>query len=287
MIESLFDYEVSSYIPTNNHTLILSDSLTLKVYSDNKPKNMRIADLQKGLLLSCNGIEVIGEGSGFGVPIAKYSDDTFFSGSSFLHVRSYENRLEIRKEFLMNLVARDRFRNLKLENPRIRKVLDYISKLYQRHEYLAKIILNTKGLLPSVGVQSSFEKSPQRGSVVVTYVIEKNRISVKLNLHKLEQKNLSKVFVLNEQGAHFFRIYSDSEGLKLVDEEIGAWKNVLASSAKIVNAESKIGFCLKTVEGSILRRGREQMKESLNWIGLDYELDPQNQQFEYEIELFG
>jgi hypothetical protein len=29
------------------------------------------------------------------------------------------------------------------------------------------------------------------------------------------------------------------------------------------------------------------MEGSLNWIGLDYELDPKYCNFEYEIELFG
>jgi hypothetical protein len=92
--------------------------------------------------------------------------------------------------------------------------------------------------------------------------------------------------VLNEQGAHFFRKYSDSEGLKLDDEEIGAWDYVTAQSAKIVDKKDRIAFSLKNVEGTMLRRGREMVKGSLNWIGLDYELNPEDDQFEYEIEIF-
>jgi hypothetical protein len=117
--------------------------------------------------------------------------------------------------------------------------------------------------------------------------MDRNRIQVKLNFSQLEQTNLAKVFILNEQGAHFFRIYSDSEGLMLADEEIGAWNRVTAQSAKIGNAQNKIGFCLKSIEGSTLKRGREMMEGSLNWIGLDYELDSKYCNFEYEIELFG
>ena len=77
------------------------------------------------------------------------------------------------------------------------------------------------------------------------------------------------------------------KALRLVDEEIGAWDNVTAESAKIANEQNKIGFRLKNVEGSMLKRGRELMEGSLNWIGLDYELDPKYCNFEYEIELFG
>ena len=117
--------------------------------------------------------------------------------------------------------------------------------------------------------------------------MDRNRIRVKLNFSQLEQANLAKVFILNEQGAHFFRTYADSEGLRLVDEEIGAWSNVTAQSAKIANEQNKIGFSLKSKEGSTLKRGREMMDGSLNWIGLDYELDPKCCNFEYEIELFG
>ena len=117
--------------------------------------------------------------------------------------------------------------------------------------------------------------------------MDRNRIQVKLNFSQLEQANLDKVFILNEQGAHFFRTYSDSEGLRLVDEEIGAWGNVTAESAKIADEQNNIGFRLKSIEGSMLRRGRELMEGSLNWIGLDYELDSKYCHFEYEIELLG
>ncbi len=275
------------FFAATQHTLTISDSVSLRVYSNTKPLNMKIADLQKGLVLLCNGTDVVGEGTGFGVPIAKYSDETVFSGSSFLYVRRQGNVVEIRKEFFMDLVVRDRFRNLKLENPRIRTLFDYISMLYQRHKRLARSILIVKGLFFKFGVKYSFIRSPRKGAVIVTYIIDRNRILVKLNFSLLERTNLSKVFVLNEQGAHFFRTYSDSEGLRLVDEEIGAWDEVTAQSAKITNEQSKIGFSLKNIEGTMLRRGRELMKGSLDWIGLDYELDPEYYQFEYEIELFG
>ncbi len=123
--------------------------------------------------------------------------------------------------------------------------------------------------------------------MIVTYTIDRNRILVKLSFSRLDRNNLQKVFVLNEQGAHFFRKYSDSEGLKLDDEEIGAWDDVTAQSAKIADKQDRIGFSLKNVEGTMLRRGREVVKGSLNWIGLDYELNPEDDQFEYEIEIFG
>ena len=287
MMENSDEYNISSFIPVSNYFFSLSESLALKIYSDSTPKNMKIADLQKGLILLCNGIDVVGEGTGFGVPIAKYHDETFFSGSSLLHFRNKGGVLEIRKEFFMNMVARDSLRNLNLENPRIRAVFDYVSELYQSHDYLAQSILLFKALLFRMGIQSSFKLGPDRGRIVANYQIGKKHILVKLDFGHLERVNLSKVFVLNEQGADFFSTYTDSEGLKLIDNDIGAWKHVTANSARISDSENKIGFGLKNMKGSILRRGRERMEKSLNWIGLDYEVNPKSHLFEYEIELFG
>jgi hypothetical protein len=287
MVEMSAKSENSHFLPATHHKLTVSDSLVLRVYSNTNPQNMKISDLQKGLILSCDGIDVIGEGTGFGVPIAKYSDKTVFSGSSSLYVRRLGDIIEIRKEFLMDLVNRDRLKSFKLKIPGIRTLSDFFCLQYQRHKRLVQPVLIVRGLLFKFGIKSSFMKSPHKGTVIVTYNIDRNRIQVKLNFSQLERANLAKVFILNEQGAHFFRTYSDSEGLRLVDEEIGAWADVTAQSAKIVNEQNKIGFRLKNIEGSRLKRGREMMEGSLNWIGLDYELEPKYCHFEYEIELFG
>lgn len=279
--------DFSPFFKVSHQTFRLSDTLSLKVNSNENPRNMKIAALQKGLILLCNGKEVIGEGTGFGVPIAKYGDETFFSGSSSLFIRKQENTVEIRKEFLMDLVARDGFRNLRIEDSRIRKLINFFSRLCQEHKHFAQGILITKGVLFKFGVKSTFIKSASKGKVIASYLLDQKRILVKLRFNQLAQNNLAKVFVLNEQGANFFNTYSDSEGLKLLNKEIGIWDNVAAQSANIATEQNKIGFRLKHVKGSILRRGREMQPGSLDWIGLDYEINPNLGHFEYEIELFG
>jgi hypothetical protein len=287
MAKILAKSENPHFSASTNYTYSISDSVALQIHSDTKPQNLKIANLQKGMILLHNGAEVVGEGTGFGVPIGKYSDETFFSGSSDLQVHNKDNSIIIRKEFLMDLIARDKFRNLKLENKKLRRIIDSISLLYQKHKHLAKLILLAKGLLFKFGVEPIFRRAESKGKVVATYTIERNRILVKLNFSQLDRNNLQKVFVLNEQGAHFFGKYSDSDGLNLNDEEIGAWNYVKAQSAKIADKQDRISFSLKNVEGTVLRRGREVVKDSLDWIGLDYELNPEGEQFEYEIEIFG
>ncbi len=279
--------DFSHFLAVSHQTFRLSDTLALRVNSNSYPQNMKIADLQKGLILLYNGTEVIGEGTGFGVPIAKYADETFFSGSSSIYFRKQGSVVEIRKEFFMDLVARDGFKNLRLEDSKIRRIFDFISRLCQEHKRFAQSIQITKSVLFKFGVKSTFIKTACKGKVIASYILDRKRILVKLSFNQLEQNNLVKIFVLNEQGAHFFSTYSDSEGSILSNKEIGIWDNIVAQSAKIATVQNKIGFRLKQVEGSVLRRGRELQPGSLNWIGLDYEIDPNHRHFEYEIEMSG
>ncbi len=265
----------------------ISESLSLRIYSDTKPQNLNTSDLQKGIVLVHNGKEVVGEGTGFGVPITKYGDATIFSGSSVLRVRRSKNSLVIQKEFSMDLAIADKFRNLKLENAQIRNLIDFVCVLYQQHKKVAKSVLLAKELLLKLGAASAFVRTTPKGKVLTTYTVRGNRIHVKMNFSQLMQKDLQKIFVLNEQGAHFFRIYSDSEGNKLIDDEIGVWTVVTAKSATISDHKVKTSFNLKGINGALIRRGREMMKGSLDWTGLDYELNPEIQQFDYDIEIQG
>jgi hypothetical protein len=92
---------------------------------------------------------------------------------------------------------------------------------------------------------------------------------------------------MNEQGSSFFEEYTDSHGRRLIREEIGAWDTIMAEWASLMLANGKVGFRLWMVKNSILRRGREFMKGSLDWVGLDYEVNPASTVFDYSIELLG
>lgn len=266
-------------------TISLSDSLALRAYSDTRPHNWDLADLQKGLILVINGVETVGEGAGFGVPILLFSEERYFSGSSHIYLSNRNGFKIIRKEFLMDTVPKKRYKKTNVGGKRLRTMSRYLGKLYQKHRRIPLLALNS--LLLRMGFHTSFVKTAPAGKVIATYAISGRRIRVRIDLNDLERKNLQKVVVLNEQGSSFFRRYSDSNGTELVDGQIGSWETVEAEWASIKDSQSSVGFRLGHVENSILRRGREFLEGSLDWVGLDYEFTPKDAAFEYTIDLLG
>jgi hypothetical protein len=71
----------------------------------------------------------------------------------------------------------------------------------------------------------------------------------------------------------------------LTDGKIGAWDDIGAEWASLTVTGEDFGFRLWKKDGSVLRRGREFLEDSLDWVGLDYEISPKNTAFEYSIEI--
>jgi len=275
----------SEFLKIDECTVPLSSSLAIRVYSDTRPRNSHIADLQKGLIFVHKGVETVGEGTGFGVPVLLYSDETYFSRSSHTYFYEHDDYKVIRKEFFMDMVPRKRFRRIKLENQKVRSILKYLAEMYQKHRHLQ--FLTFERLSINMGLRTSFVKTAPTSKVIVTYGINQSSIHVKAVFSLLKKENLQKIFMLNEQGSRFFRRYSDSNGTKLVDKQIGAWETIKAEWANITDLQGRVGFHLWTVKNSVLRRGREFLEDSRDWIGLDYEINPKNAVFKYEIKILG
>ena len=71
------------------------------------------------------------------------------------------------------------------------------------------------------------------------------------------------------------------------DWEICGWDLVTTQSARIMDKNNRVGFRLRNVEGTLLPRGKEMVRESLNWIDLDFEFTPEDHKFEYKTEVLG
>jgi len=269
-------------------TIPLSSCLALRLYSEAKPHNWQIADLQKGLIIVYKGVEAVGEGTGFGVPILVYSDEIYFSGSSQVYLFQRNHFKIIRKEFLMDTVERRKIGKVNLESRRLRAIAKYQAELYQKHRCFRFLMpLSIESLSIRMGVRNGFVKTNPVGKVIVTFSISQNRVRVIVDFSLLKRKDFKKILILNEQGARYFRRYSDSNGMELIDKQIGGWGEVDAVWASITDLQGRVGFRLWEVENSVLSRGREFLEGCLDWIGLDYEIDPRKATFEYEIEILG
>jgi len=274
----------SGFSKIDEYAVPISDSLTVKIYSDTKPHHLYLATLQKGLVLVYKSIERIGEGAGFGLPVLQYSDGLYFSRSSKVYLSEVSGQ-RIRKEFVMDVVQGKGVRGIGLENRMVRATFKQVEELYRKHRHLR--VLTLKRISGMMGLRTNFMETEPMGEVIVTYEIGQGIIGVKADLSHIKRKELKKVFMLNEQGSLNFTRYSDSLGMNLVGRKIGAWETVYAEDASITDLHGRIGFRLHRLEGSKMRRGREYLKGRLDWIGLDYEIDPGSHAFEYGIDILG
>jgi len=264
----------------------ISKRLGLRIYSDTKPNNLKIANLQKGLVFVYDGVERLAEGTGLGFPVVMTSSETYFSGTASLQRFRDGDTFVVRKVFTMDRLARNTIRNVRLENSKARMLFKSLSSIYQKHRQFRYLTLMLKNIPLRMGVRTDFVKASSVGVVTVTYRISRERVLVKAEFRFLEDV-ITSIFMLNEQGSEFFNKYEDSNGTVLFDGQIGAWDTVNAEWACVTNADNGAGFQVKNEPNSVLRRGRETQKNTLDWVGLDYEIDPKRKLFEYEIKILG
>ena len=177
-------------------------------------------------------------------------------------------------------------RNVRLENRKMRALLNVPSGMYQKHKHLRFLTLTPKNIPLRFGVGTAFVKTVPAGTVTVSYRVNKEHVKVKADF-RLQKRKITSLFMLNEQEPEFFNKYEDSNGTRLFGEQIGAWDKVDADWASISNGSNGVGFRLRNQPHSILRRGMETQKKALDWVGLDYEIDPRLMSFEYDIEMLG
>lgn len=272
-------------LDSEKRVIPISRSVALEVYSNTKPCNLKIGNLQKGLIFVYDGVERVGEGTGFGFPVLIYSKETYFSGSAEVWVKQTQGSLKIRKEFVMDRIARNKLGNVHLENQQARAFIRVLTDLYQKNKRLRYLAF--KELIVNMGVKSTFIETASIGKIPVTYTIHGYSIDVKIDFHQLKKPYLKKIFVLNEQSASFFAKYRDSKDEKFLGKQMGAWDAVEAESACLTDLQGRIGYRLWNIDDCILRRGRETMKNCLDWSGLDYEVHPRKKVLDYGIEILG
>ncbi len=247
---------------------------------DSKPnlQQLKTADLQKGLILIRDGREIVNEGMGFGVPVVKYSDKMFFSKKS--NLVPTKGMTVIKKDFHM-----DSIEQIKVGKHVVSRGLGGFAYLYRSSRFFRKPMIKFSQLIKKmVDVKSEFETVAGRGLISVTYRVCLDRIHVNCDMTKLDKSGCKSIFILNEQGSSFFKNYNDSDGVHLVDDEIGAWDKVKAKKACLFDLGSSFSFCLKNTNNVAMWRGRETQDDT-DWAGLIYEIPPSFDYFDYDIFL--
>jgi len=265
----------------------IGNRLSARLYADSRPHYLETASIQKGLVLMIGNKELIEEGVGFGVPVVKYTDKTYFSSSaSVAHIRTEGSALKFEKTFVLDTVSRKRFWRTGYINDELYSHLHKsFERLYLSHENLSTYFNKMMEFREATKIKTEFEKVKPKGWVTVSYELQFSKLSVSVDFTKLDLDDCIELLILNEQGSKFFAKYADSSGLKLIGNKIGAWHPVQANQATLMNQNEQIKFSLRKASSSSLFRGWEQTKNRFSWAGLSYSLQPSNREFDYTIEL--
>ncbi len=267
-------------------TVSLSDRLSARLYADSRPHCMETAPLHKGLVLMLDNQEVIEEGMGFGVPVAKYEDKTYFSSSANVETQKNQSIYSVKKTFVMDAISRKKFwRSTYIDDDVYSMARKTFAKLYLKHKNASPLFNNVMILRNAAKIKTEFQKVKPKGTVSVNYEIQHVGIKVSVDFSGLILDDCEELLVLNEQGSNIFDKYVDSSGLRLLGTKIGGWDPVTANKAFMVSSKKQITFCLQKTKKARLFRGWENTRRRFSWAGLNYSLNPNSGIFNYSIGL--
>jgi hypothetical protein len=260
----------------------LSDVLSVRLYPDTRPNHLETSPLHKGLVLVYRGRELIEEGVGFGVPVAKYADKTYFPGEAAV---SAEDGYTLRKVYTLNLVSVKKLGAAGYIDDRLYSVLrKNFERLYLQKK-LKGFFNKVMEVRDALKVTTEFQVVKPRGKVAVTYTCQPRCITVNADFSGLALDGCRELLMLNEQGSGCFQKYTDSTGRLLVGNQIGAWDRVDALSASLQSLSGKFRFGVLGRRGAMLYRGFEQTRKRFSWAGLSYAFRPGGNEFGYTIDL--
>ncbi len=264
----------------------LTDSLSVRLYQDCRPNYLETGVLQKGLVLLLDGRELIEEGVGFGVPVVKYEDKTFFSSTAEVSIKKTGSDCILSKVYKLDTVSLKKFgRSFYIDDSLYSHLRKTFENLYLRHKKLTPLFNKIMEMRDLANVKTEFMTVKPRGTVTVNYHCQPAALSIQADFSKLALKKCCEILVLNEQGSNIFQKYVDSNRLILVKNKIGAWEKVKANHASLQSANGQVSFSLQNYKDAALFRGWERTRKRFSWAGLSYSMKPNNGTFVYSIGL--
>lgn len=245
------------------------------------------SDLQKGLILISDGQKLVEEGVGFGVPVLMQGVKTIFAGEKELNWVNDGLTVEITSTYHMNLEEKLAYKESgTIQSSSLYKIKNHLEGIYRRFPISRSVLMILSNKLRSgFGWQTTYVEAECNYKVQAIYFVDsKNKtITVTVDFSDVPIKAVTEFIVMNEQGAHFFDMYSDSNGLLLEGEAIGSWEEVTSKSASFHSRDHGVVFSLHQISGARLYRGREIANERLAWSGFGYSLPPSNQKLTYTL----
>jgi hypothetical protein len=263
----------------------LSGPLSVRLYPDNRPNHLETSELNKGIVLMYNGKELIEEGLGFGVPVIKYADKTFFPGKPAVsHTRSGSCWI-LKKVYTLNMVSIKKFRSTRIDDRLYSLFLKNFNLLYLNYKNINGLFNKALEVRGALNVTTEFARVEPRGTVAVTYRCQPRGIGVEADFSDLWLDGCREMLMLNEQGSSYFPKYTDSNGETLLGSQMGAWERVDADYACLQGINGQPSFGVYRKSAALLYRGYEHIPNRLSWAGLGYAISPNTVKFSYDIEL--
>ncbi len=267
-------------------TVYLTNRLSVRLYPDCRPNCLETAQLQKGLVLMLDGKELIEEGVGFGLPVVKFEDKTFFSSSAQLSVHKSGSSQEITKTYLMDTISRKKLSNGRyIDDGLYSFVRKKFAIFYLSKKNLFPVFNKLMELREIAKVSTEFVKVKPRGTRAIGYQCKPTGVNVKVDFSNLTMGACQEFLVLNEQGSSIFQKYADTSGLTLLGSKIGAWDAVAADKASLLSLSGNVSFSVQNAKDAALFRGWEKTRNRFSWAGLSYSLRPRRGTFKYSIGL--
>lgn len=264
----------------------LSRELSVRLYRDCRPNYLETAPLQKGLVLLWRDKELIEEGVGFGLPIVKYADKTFFSREAEVLFEKDESGAVFTKVYLLNTVSMKKLGNATyIDSKAYSSLRKTFERLYLKHKQLNFVFNKMMEMRQLFNIQTEFLTVKPRGTITVRYHCQPLSVEVEADFSKVNLNGCREILILNEQGSSIFQKYVDSSGKILVGKQIGAWDSVASPWASLQTSNGELSFTLKNGAGARLFRGWENTNQRFSWAGLSYSMAPTNGAFKYSIDL--
>lgn len=246
------------------YTHHMAGGLAVRVYPDRRPGNLEIAGIHKALVLLRGGEELVEEGAGFGLPVAKYRDKTFFPGSATLAVIPGDPPAVV-KTYRMDAVSVKSLGGARISDAIYHPMHRVFSFLYLHLGSMRPVFDSVIKLRNAAGVRTSFEQAEPRGEVEVAYTLHPDRVEVRASAQLRD--GCEELIMLNEQGASTFRRFSDASDI-LIDDRMGAWDAVVGLEATLSDLDGRVSFTVERPREAELWRGRESISGRLSWAGL-------------------